>query len=103
GKTPQGQDRYCNKSGANMPRDRLIALFILIKEEMTRRTRPVVEPSLGPLAERVHELLRAQMELITDTGHGYYVHPSIPPRKVGGATKGCALPPDEKILALIDC
>jgi hypothetical protein len=41
--------------------------------------------------------------LITNTGHGYYVHPNIPPRKVGGATKGCAVPPDEKILALIDC
>jgi hypothetical protein len=93
-----GNDRYCNKAGASIGRDKLIELLNAVKDLVgppIPRAVPVVH---SPLAERLLDILRPYSGV-----SGFYVSPTIPPKKVTNAMKGCCVPGDEKVLALIDC
>src|SRR5207244_2477235 len=103
GKTSFGVDRYCNRAGASLTREQLILLFNLIKEDVVAPV-PIAAAVADPsLAGRVQEILKAQVDLVATSSYGYYVSPNIPARKLSGATKGCSVPADEKVLALVDC
>ena len=51
-----------------------------------------------PLDLQILDLIRSLLPQ-----DGLFVEPDVPPKKLANATRACALPPTERVLAVIDC